>query len=77
MYVSALKKELGHDADTIKHFAKMKAGIRHELSGELKSTSVMNTVEMNHLIDTIYRIGIEAGIQLPLPDDLKNNNLKI
>lgn len=76
-YVDAISKSTGNEPETIKHYAKMKSGIRHEVSGELKSTTSMSTVEMNHLIDTIYRIGIEAGIHLPLPEDLKNNNLKI
>lgn len=77
MYVNIIHKDTGNDINTIKHLAKMEANIRYEESGELKSTARMTTVEMNKLIDTIYRIGTEAGIYLPQPEDLKNKNLKI
>lgn len=75
-YVDIIHKYTGNLATTIKHLAKMEANIRHEETGQLKSTAIMNTVEMNKLIDTIYRIGTDAGISMPLPEDLKNKNIK-
>lgn len=75
-YIQIIAEETGNSKDDIKTHIKNEHGPRND-DGSLKSTSNYTTVEMNFMIDRLYQFGTENRINLPRPEDLKNNNIKI
>mgnify|MGYP000420134377 CR=1 FL=1 len=67
-----LGKEVGHTMEEVKEFAKQEAlgvktvsiaGIEKEI---VKSSEDAKRDEYSHLIETVYRLAAQAGVQLPI-----------
>lgn len=75
-YIQMISDYTGQDKEDIKKEMKKQFGIRND-HGMLKSTRDYTSAEMTKLIDGTRIFGIqELGIDMPTPDDLKNNNIK-
>lgn len=75
-YIKMICDDTENDKEQVKLEMKKRYGARNE-QGHLKSTRDYTTVEMKKLIEATRLFGIEElGLNMPLPEELKNNNIK-
>lgn len=75
-YVNMIADYTGATKEEVKLEMKKHYGVRNEFGG-LISTTKYTTTQMNNLIEGTRLFGTtELGIHMPLPDDLRDNNIK-